>query len=145
MGANEQYGYRQTLLKKLVENKSQFPCIAYKNSKIKVDEIDRITVVVDSEWPLKNGQPLPISDFQSDTARNATLNLILSIQSFLERYLMNELELVEIRTGCIKVVFCLKEGGDVSPKSFKRASELLLENYERYKATSIWPSNKIQK
>ncbi|WP_193170223.1 hypothetical protein [Nisaea nitritireducens] len=126
---------RAQIFSALGDNNNRFPHFVYFQPVPKRREIDYISVVLDVEWPSNKGGPLLFKEIEDAKEKIPIFNLIYSLKSFLERTLIAELELIEIRTGCINVVFHIKD--PVPHVSLVAGLDRLLDNKERYRAFDV--------
>jgi len=126
---------RRSLLSELRDEDDRYPNTVFSKSVTDRRTMDYIAVQISADWPKENGKPVRFNEISTKSERVGVLNLILAIRDFLERCLMADLELVEIRTGCIKATFRVCSpitDGDVS-----YAMQLLKNNEDRYKVVGV--------
>jgi len=70
--------------------------------------INTITVAMALHWPSEKGKPLPASCAMDDPRMTSILAAIFRVKDFLERQLMEGIELLDVRPGCVNVRFALR-------------------------------------
>ena len=123
---------RGELFATLGDNDKRFPNIVYFKPVLDRRSVDYVSVHLDLEWPSDRTGPLLFNEIADEKQKLPIFNLIYSLKSYLERALMTELDLIEIRTGCIKVVFRIND--PVQQSSVVSGLDSLLKNKERYRA-----------
>jgi len=71
--------------------------------------LNYISVIMDIAWPMHKGSPISVRDLSDDLRVAAAAGAIKRVQEFLERQTLQELSLIDIRTGCIALRFELIE------------------------------------
>ncbi|MER0237149.1 hypothetical protein [Fulvimarina sp. MAC8] len=123
---------RSELFAMLGENDDRFPNMVYFYPVPNRQEIDYVSVHIDADWPSDRNGPVLFKDIEKKYEKIPIFNIIYSIKSFLERSLISELKIIEIRTGCVKVVFTLESL--VPSSSVIAGLDNLLANKQRYRA-----------
>jgi hypothetical protein len=72
--------------------------------------VDTITVIMRFHWPSEKGKPLPATLALDDPRMASILAAIFRVKDFLERQLMEAIELLDVRPGCVNVRFALDPG-----------------------------------
>lgn len=126
---------RKSLLVEMRDHDDRYPNTVFSKKVADRRTMDYISVQVHADWPRVEGRPVRFSEIPNKSERASVFNLISAIRDFLERCLMADLELVEVRTGCIKVTFMICSpitAGDVT-----RAMRLLRDNEDRYRVIGV--------
>lgn len=104
MGLESRRAFYTTLL----EDSDQHLNTVY--SRFKIAHVDGkrpnyISVNLDISWPTHKGHPISIKSISDDLRVVAAAGAIRRVQEFLERQTLQELSLIDIRTGCIALRF----------------------------------------
>jgi hypothetical protein len=91
-----------------------------------------ITVIFNLDWPDKN---LSFAQTSLQSRLDAIGSELFRVKSFLERHLMRDLSVLDIRTGCIWVRYAID--GEVDRDVVSDAMSALMRNRQFYSVTNI--------
>ncbi len=121
---------QRALIHELERNAPAFPLTIFSNPSSNLRSADIITIVFHLSWPQKGGIPLRFADVHDSITKNSAYAAIIGTKDFLERHLMNPLKILEVRTGCIRVIYEIE--GDAHPDDVYRAVLALLNEKDQF-------------
>ncbi|MEZ5529721.1 MAG: hypothetical protein R3E57_07270 [Porticoccaceae bacterium] len=92
--------------------------------------VNTVTVRLALEWPLKKGKPLDTKYLSSSFEMAVAASEIYRVKNYLESRMGEDINVLDIRTGCINVRFSLPDDVDVS--MVKQAVTSLSNNKDIY-------------
>lgn len=126
---------RTSLLAEMSDQDDRYPNTVFSRRVADRRTMDYISVQVHADWPKVGGRPVRFSEIRNKSERVSVFNLISAIKDFLERCLMADLELVEVRTGCIKITFLICS--PITVDDVSRAMSQLKDNEDRYRVIGV--------
>ncbi|WP_213772867.1 hypothetical protein [Bradyrhizobium sp. dw_78] len=126
---------RRSFLSEIAEHPANFARTIYSAPTRAPEKANTITVVFDLEWPEERGKPINSRLIYESTKLKAIGSEIFRVKEFLERRLLATLDLLDIRVGCIRVRYVIREG--VDRFLVRSALRSLVENKDAYSVTSV--------
>lgn len=123
---------RQAFLNEIARNTPRFPRMIYSagSDRIAEGKIDTVTIVLDLDWPMGNAPEPTASDLLNSVEKAIVAGTIFRVKDFLERQLMAEISLLDIRAGCVRVRYRTPDG--LSFNAVLAALRALMENRELF-------------
>jgi hypothetical protein len=139
-GAQEQRFFvtretRNRFLSEIAENTTNLPGMIYAASERPAGGVNVLTVVFGLEWPKKRGQPVDSKNLYESARLQAIASEIFRVKDFLERRLLTEVNLLDIRIGCVRVRYAIE--GQIDRSSVHSAMRSLLDHRDLYSVTSV--------
>ena len=107
---------RQMFLARLAEARQNIPGIIYSSGPDRREDgarVNSITVIFCFDWPTEKGRPLSSNSLMQSANMAAVGGAIFRVKDFLERQLMEEIDVLDIRPGCVRVRFKLSDEIDI--------------------------------
>jgi hypothetical protein len=128
-------GSRADFLLGFAENKPSLPGMIYSVAAgRRADRLDIVTVIFALDWPTERGHPLPASQLRTSTKLQAVASEIYRVKGFLERQLLAQVRLFDVRVGCIRVRYSIEGGAETD--QVERALKSLIDKKEFYSVSS---------
>lgn len=118
---------RNALISKIAESYSSRPGYIYRSGSQFESGLARpnsLSVVFSIDWPKIRGEPVATSEIRNDSRLLATIITIQRAKDFLERHMLEELHIWDIKPGCIRVRYLLPD--NVSAENVREAISALL-------------------
>jgi hypothetical protein len=131
---SEATSYR-SLMVDFGEDDSRFTNTVFRRPVPNRKEMDYVAVQMNAHWPKEGGRHVRFNEIPKRSEKVAVFSLISGIRDLLEQSLMAELDLVEIRTGCIKVTF--RVCSPVTDSDLFSAWQLLKSNQDTYRVVDF--------
>lgn len=104
---------RSALISELANSPSSRPGYIYRSSEQAESGAARpnsITVFFSVDWPRLRGQPITVSQIRENNKLMAAVVTIQRAKDYLERQLLEEIRVWDIKPGCIRVRYLLPDG-----------------------------------
>jgi hypothetical protein len=128
---------RDSFFSNLAESNTSLPGMIYSAAPSRLGEhLDIVTVVFKLDWPMERGTPTRPAELYESTKLQAITSEIFRVKDFLERLLLTEVRLFDVRVGCVRVRYSIE--GRMDRNSVGDALQALIDKKDFYSVSSVF-------